>query len=141
MDLLGHGFDDITAATEVVSIASSSDSEVSQNESFVVIQELQRLESASSIPSEFIYTVDEPNLSKVNLIAPSVSVSSVFERYQNLQIEKDDPIKFTVEEPETVEFTRENLMKRLRNLVLKSLRNFNGDLEVKTENFNVKKFS
>jgi hypothetical protein len=141
MDLLGHGSNEMPAASEVNSIASSSDSEEYDNSTFVVIQELQRLESTSSIPSEFIYTVEEPILSKVNLLAPSVSLSSIAERFQSLQIDSVDSIEIPVEQPQIVELTRETLVKRLRNLVLGSLRNFNGDDEVKNVNFQREKNS
>lgn len=74
--------------------------------------------------------------SKTNLlIAPSASASSILERSRFA--ERAEEIiakvnKYAVDlEANGIGFTRGALIKRLQNLVSKSVKNFNGDVEVK----------
>lgn len=131
MNLLGSENSSVeAAAADAVSVVSSSESEDSAN-GFVVIQELQRTESCSSFYSEFTIS-ESTNPSNVNLlVGPSVSASSIVQRFQGLQIQNDENFQFVNEKAETViTFSRESLQKRLKNLIAMSQRNFNGDPEV-----------
>lgn len=128
MNLLGYDSNDVT------SIESSNSSE-SISETLVITQ----LQCSDSVAS--LHSIDDKSSVTNLLIAPNVSSSSLVERFQavvGFKIDSkgnsDEPKKDDATNYRTVingfGFTRDELMKRLDNLVKKSVKNFNNDCEV-----------
>lgn len=108
----------------------SSDSSSDSSENLFKIHECSRSNSTDSLQSA-VEVMSKSNL----LVAPSASATSILERVQFAKRAKeiiDKVQKYAVDvEIDEIGFTRPELQKRLQNLVAKSFKCFNGDIEVK----------
>lgn len=126
MNLLSKSIE-IVDGDEEAAISFDSDSEAAIYE----VQDLRRSISTTSFTS-LQMSSQVKNSSATNLlIAPSVSACSVLETFAQNEINQ------MLVKPSTFNFTREVLQKRLQSLVRKSVKNFDGDVEVNQPSLNL----
>lgn len=127
MDLLNQ-FEIVNREDEdLTSVDSESEAAIFE------IQDLRRSISTTSFTSVQMSS-QVKNTSTTNLlIAPSVSACSALETPRFVALNEMEPVLF---KPSIFKFTREDLQIRLQNLVVKSIKNFSGDFEVKAFNLN-----
>lgn len=75
---------------------------------------------------------DDEDASKINLLVPSTSSSTLIEKFNEHVDEIADEVK--KRQVGDLTFSREELLKKLENLVKKSIKNFDNDDEVNNEN-------
>lgn len=132
--------DQVITLVENAQDDSLSDSDVDM----VDVQELQRSISSSNFQSK---SPNSSNSSSTNLvIAPSVSACSVPKTFEKTTRDRLETVSSVLSEEGSnrtmfkLTFTREELMKRLQNLVNLSLKNSSNDIEVFTFNGPTKSF-
>jgi hypothetical protein len=76
---------------------------------------------------------DDENSSTINLLVPSSSTTTLRDRFPEYTVEASDEVKS--HSVNDLGFTRDELLKRLQNLVNKSIKNLNGDDEVNNGNW------
>lgn len=102
------------------------DDESSESSSVSTDEELFQIRQ--SISDSSLHSECE-NLSKINLLAPSSSTTTLIDRYMG---QVDEIVEeFENQKANDIQYlTRDELRKRLQELVNKSIRNFNNDDEV-----------
>lgn len=125
IDLISQCFDTVSRDDEAtVSLDSDYDA-------MCDVQDLQRSVSTASFTSLQMST-QLKNSSKTNLLIASVSACSVLETPQFTALHESQPVSV---KSTFFSFTRDDLQKRLQNLVKKSIKkNYNCDVEVILQN-------